>query len=277
PSEERVAANRQTVNELGRSGEIHEKAYQDALAYVRSKQPAYDAFDEAHELAVNDNFEGAMDKVEKALSMEPKEPRFYGLKGDILYAQTRYRQAEQAFSSAIQRDPNYYEYYLGRGLAKVRLGNKDLARRDLERSNDLLPTAIATNELGKLSLNAGNRTQAKTYFQMAMDAPGKPGDEAKTNFVRLDLPENPDKYIAAQVRMANNGTLVGILSNRTNLNVSQIRVAFAASVNGKRVDKVVNVDAIQPGETIQINTGWRLSDSDTLEATQGKVFQAKVK
>lgn len=277
PSLERVAANRETARALGNKGKIGHEEYDRALAYLRSRQPAYDAFDEAHKRAVNDDLETAMNKINEALALEPKEPRFYGLKGDILFAQRRYRAAEQTFSDALQRDPAYYEYYLGRGLARSQLGNTAAARRDLTRSNELLPTAIATNELGKLSLDAGNREEAKRYFQMAMEAPGKLGDEAKRRFVSLDLSDNPGRYFASQVMLTSAGNLVGTLSNRTNLPVARVEAGFEVTVNDRRLTRVVTVGTMKPGETMQIDSGWRFSEDDALENARVQVIKAEAR
>lgn len=277
PSRERVATNRETARSLGTTGKIGSDKYDQALAYLRSKQPAYDAFDEAHELAVNEDLETAMDKIDEALALEPGEPRFYGLKGDILFAQKRYDSAERMFSDALQRDPAYYEYYLGRGLARARLGKTTVARRDLERSNDLLPTAMATNELGKLSLNAGNRTEAKAYFQMAMEAPGKLGDEARLHFVRLDMPDNPNQYIASQVRLDSAGNLIARLSNRTNLRVTRVEANFEAIANGRHFSRVVRVGTMEPGESVDIDSGWDFAEDGTLEQARVRVTNARTR
>lgn len=277
PSQARVEANRETARALGTGGTIGERAYQQEMAYLRSMAPAYEAFDEANKLAVNDDFDGAMNQIDRALRTEPKEPRFYGLKGDILFAQKKYRLAEVQFTEALQRDPAYYEYYLGRGLARARLGNSDSARRDLQRSNELLPTAIANNELGKLSLDAGNRNDAKQYFQVAMEAPGKLGQQATINYVRLDLPENPGKYIASQVTLTQSGALVAVVRNRTSLHIDNVDIVFEVTVNGEPLRRVLTVGTLEPGGQGQVDSGWRFSSSDVLANPSVTVVRASVR
>lgn len=276
PSQARVEANRETARALGMEGRIGEDDYEQALAYLRSKQPAYEAFDEAQKLATKGDLETAMQKVERAIDIEPKEARFYGLKGEILYAQRRYRAAEQEFTSALQRDPRYYDYYLGRGLARARLDNAQAARTDLENSNALLPTALAANELGKLSLAGGQRNQAMEYFQLAMDAPGKLGHQATRNFIELDLPRNPNKYIATRPNLTSSGDFIAIVRNQTNLSLENIEVAFEIVVNGEILRRARQIGALGPGSGKQVPSGLRFSSEQTLEQPKVSIIRASV-
>ena len=70
----------------------------------------------------------------------------------MYYQQRKYEKALTAFSRAVELDTNYFEYHLGLGLVESKRGNRSLAKQHLERSNQLLPTAVAANELGELSL-----------------------------------------------------------------------------------------------------------------------------
>jgi len=277
PSQERVEANRETASRLQSGGRIGKDDYDKALAYLRSRQPAYDAFDEAQTLARKNKLEKALDKIQKAVAIEPKEPRFYGLKGDILLAQHRYRAAEQEYTAALQRDPVYYEYYLGRGLTRAQLGQAEGARADLQHSNELLPTAIASNELGKMSLDAGNRPAAKQYFKMAMNTPGKPGEQAQRNFIALDLSDNPNKYIAGKAAMSPDGRLFGVIQNRTHLELGSVDVAFEATANGQRIRRVVTTGALPAGQSLQVNSGWQFGENDAIEDAQISVVRARVR
>ncbi|MBD3649307.1 MAG: peptidase M48, partial [Pseudomonadales bacterium] len=276
PSQARVEANRETAAKLGYGGRLGEDSFDRAMAYLRSKDEAYEAFDEAHRLATKNELDAAMSQIDHALAIEPREARFYGLKGDIHFAGDEYRLAERQFTEAVQRDPAYYEYYLGRGLARARLGNPESARRDLERSNELLPTAIANNELGKISLAAGNRDDALEHFKLAMEAPGKLGQQATINYVRLDLPENPNKYIAVQVALTRSNTLVAMIRNRTDLQLGDIDVAFEINVNGETLRRVVTAGTLDSSGQRQVNSGWQFSSTDVLASPQISVVRARV-
>jgi predicted Zn-dependent protease len=247
PSQERVDNNRALVAELqpeiaGRDLEIGAERYEQAVLRLRESKPAYDLFDDAEKAIAEDDLETAEDKVDEALSLVPNEARFHGLKGDIMVYQRRYRAAIDNYDEALERDSNYFDYYLGRGVAHARLDENREARADLERSAELLPTAIAMNELGKLSLIDGDRASAKQYFQQAAGAQGLVGQEAQGAFIRLDVEDNPTAYVQAQVFADERGRIGARVSNRSGVTLNAIRVDFAAVINGavRRQSRVLN-------------------------------------
>ena len=85
-------------------------------------------------------------------------------------------------------------------MAYSRQGNRTKARADLESSNKLLPTALATNELGNLSLSAGNKTAAKQYFAQVAQSSGPLSQSARLSYIKLDLPDNPAPYFKVSSR-----------------------------------------------------------------------------
>ncbi len=271
PSQERVDNNRALVNELqpqiaGRDLEIGEARYQQAMAHLNDTKPAYDLFDEAEKAIAEDDLEDALDKVEEATSLVPDEARFHGLKGDIMVYQRRYRAAIDNYDTALEHDPNYFDYYLGRGVAHARLDEKREARADLERSAELLPTAIAMNELGKLSLIDGDRSSAKQYFQQAAAAQGLVGQEAQGAFIRLDVEDNPTAYVQAQVFADERGRILARVSNRSGVALTGIRVDFAAVINGaiRRQSRVL--EGLQGGTYADINSGMAFPEGTTWTA-----------
>jgi beta-barrel assembly-enhancing protease len=277
PSQERVQNNQALVNELqpqliGRDLELGAERYQQAMAGLRRSKPAYDLFDEAEKAIADNDLEIALGNVEEAISLVPAEARFHGLKGDIMVYQRRYREALTHYDAALQRDANYFDYYLGRGVARARLNQNSEARADLERSANLLPTAIAMNELGKLSLAGGNRTQAKDYFREAASAQGLVGQEARAAFIQLDLADNPGSYLQPQVFADQRGRIMVRLSNRSGLNLRDIRIEVAAVIGGALRRQSVGLNSLQNAATIDVNsrlafpqgTSWT---SDMMSAT----------
>src|SRR5690606_41631093 len=118
-----------------------------------------------------------------------------------------FRSAVDVYDEAIERGPEYVDYYLGRGVAYSRQGQQSRATRDLEASIALLPTALAMNELGTLSLAANDRNAAKQYFQVAASAQGPVGQQAQAAFVRLGVAENPAGSVAVHPCLTQNGRL----------------------------------------------------------------------
>jgi tetratricopeptide (TPR) repeat protein len=56
----------------------------------------------------------------------------------------------EAWNQAIQRNPDWYYYWLERGLLQETFGNKTEARRDLKESYERLPTQSAEDALKRL-------------------------------------------------------------------------------------------------------------------------------
>jgi predicted Zn-dependent protease len=274
PSMERVAANQRTAQELNVTGELNKQQFDQHLAGLKQMQPAYKGLDEAVALIAKDDYVNAGKTVDKALALLPAEARLHGVKGEVLLAQKQYQAAADAFSAALKRDSNYFEYYLGRGLAKRKLGDNPAARADLEQSNRLLPTALASNELGQIALLSGDRATAKGYFQTAMTAGGSLGNNASNAFVQLDISDNPGQYVVATPALSEQGQLVATLTNRTNLALRGISVEFTASVNGQNIQRLVTIDRLAAGAEGQIGTGWQFTANDLIENVQVRVLQA---
>jgi predicted Zn-dependent protease len=278
PSQERVDKNRATVASLSYrlrpDLEVGEQRYRDKLAYLINKQDAYNSFDQANALRSSNELVIATRLLDEAIQNEPMEPRFYGLRGNILYDEEHYREAAKAFNKALDLDDNYYEYYLGRGLATLNLGQNDAARIDLSRSNELLPTAIAMNKLGQIALVAGHTSDAKAFFESAMSAGGEVGSMATVEFKRLDLQENPGKYLTVRPHMRE-GKLMAAINNRASIDVNQFEVVFTMTLNGKFKQLSAKGGAIRAGQTQNVSSGLRLREEDELLDLRSYISSAK--
>lgn len=260
PSQERVQNNQLLVDELlptlaGRDLELGEQRYQQAIAGLKRTKPAYDLMDEAERAIADDDLELAYGNLEEAIELVPGEARFLGLQGDILVYQRRYRAALDKYDAAIALDDAYFDYYLGRGVAHARLDQRREARADLERSSSLLPTAIAANELGKLSLADGDRNAAKQYFQSAAAAQGLVGQEASAAFIALDVSDNPASYVQAVAFADQNGRILVRVSNRSPVALSGVQVEVAAVIGGAIQRRSVRVDGLPAGSVNDLASG----------------------
>jgi beta-barrel assembly-enhancing protease len=263
PSEERVNNNRALVNELlpelaGRDLETGALRYEQAMAFVHENAEAYALFDEAERAIADNDFDIALLNLDTAIGIVPDEARFTGLKADIYLYQEDYREAVAAYDSAISKDANYFDYYLGRGVTHARLGNRRQARTDLEQSSQLLPTAIAMNELGKLTLLEGNRNQAKDYFSQAAQGQGQVGMEATTNFIRLDLADNPGNYISVSTLVDDNRRIYIRVLNNSGLNLEEVTVEVSFLIDEVISTSRNRLASLEPGDYRDINSGKRL-------------------
>jgi predicted Zn-dependent protease len=275
PSQERVAKNRETVSELGNpGGRIGAERYAEAMAYLKTNSYAYQQLDSAQSLYANGEYDKALGNVLSALKQIPAEPRLHGLQGNILYQKKQYDDAEAAYARAIDIDANYFEYHLGRGLVQSKKGNLTLAKQYLEKANTLLPTAVASEELGQLSLAAGNRNEAKDYFSAAMGVSGSIGQRATLAFVELDLTDNPTRYFKVQPALSDAGYLIATVTNLTPLPLSTIGIRFDVVANGQTQSRIVEMP-IAGSEVKDAISGWQFSAADGLTSINAAVITAK--
>ncbi len=273
PSTERVQNNRELVAQLRAegytNGELGEQRYQQRTARLRETQPAYEAFDEAYALLSDDKVEEAERKLDTAIAMVPQEARFYGLKADIALMQRRYGAAIESYNQALARDDAYFDYYLGRGLAYSRQGNESRARADLQASVDLLPTALAMNELGTMALAANDRGAAKQYFEQAATAPGELGARAQAAYMRLDVADNPGNYVQAQAFVGQGGKIQVRVVNRAPVDLTDIELELQASVGREGVRRAIAVRGLASGQSRDVDSGLTLpaeTDPQTVQA-----------
>jgi predicted Zn-dependent protease len=189
PSAERVSNNRALLETLRSegytNGEYAADRYQAATRQIRKDAPAYKAADEGQKALREDDLDRALELAEQAIEQQGAEPSFHALRGDIRYQQQRYADAVTNYDRAIRLDTGYYAYYLGRGMAHVKLGEQAQAKSDLNASVELLPTTIAYLELGKIAEAEGDTALASRYYQAAGQNEGPVGDEARARLARL--------------------------------------------------------------------------------------------
>ena len=272
PSAERVDNNRKKAAEYPPGGELGEVRFREKTDFLRRTKPAYSAFDQSASLATVDT-DAALAAIDRAIGLLPTEPRFHGRRGDILMLRQKYTAADEAFSAALEMDDSYYEYYLGKGLANSQLGNRREARTLLDRANELLPTAVAMSELGKLSLVDGRRSDAKQYFRAAARAGGQVGREATSAFIRLDLPDDPTQYIVAEA-IATNGQVFAVVTNRSPLPLREVRIVFRAIANGEAITRAVSMKSLAAGERTRATAGWQFQQSDVVTEISARVAGA---
>ncbi|MEE4252497.1 MAG: M48 family metalloprotease [Desulfuromusa sp.] len=276
PSQERVDANRQTAATLPAGGEIGRERYQKAIAPLLQDQDAYKAFDEGRKVLSDGDTGRALSLANKALQAQPREALFHSLRGDIRLKQKRYREAITNYDRAVQYNRDYFHYYLQRGLARLELGEKAQGEADLKKSIEFLPTAPAMNALGQLSLNRGDVPAAKSYFSAAAGSNSEAGKSANLAFTRLDLPDNPDKYLELRFGLDRSNYLLVQINNRTQQTVGD--VSFVVQFSDAQ-GKVRNVQLQLPGrlgpaESKTLSSG--MGPFADLKKVRGQVVQAKV-
>jgi predicted Zn-dependent protease len=257
PSQERLDANRKRAAALPPGGELGVERLQAALAQTLRAKPAYDAYDEGRKALADKKPDAALAKAEQAIRLLPGEAHFHALKGDAHLVQKNFRAATQAYTDAIGRNDGFFYYYLQRGLIAERERNDAAARADLETSVKLLPTGPAYYSLGNIALRAGQRDAAKQYYTAAAGAQGEVGEAATASLMRLELPENPGKYLRHQGALNQSGMLVVAIGNPTKVPVTGLAIAVQYTDAGGRQRELRRElsGTLAAGQQAQIATG----------------------
>lgn len=130
---------------------------QGLLDTLRRGVRAQATYTEARNLHAARNYEGARERLQEALSLEPGHDEARALLGWTEYALGEYRAAIITFKTAIQRQPDWEGLYTGLGWSRFRLKRYHLAteafRAALDRNADYLDATIglgsAQFELGR--------------------------------------------------------------------------------------------------------------------------------
>lgn len=257
PSQERLDANRRHAAKFAASGEIGTEAYATAMAQTMKLKPAYDAYDEGRKALSQKNTDAALAKAEQAIKLAPGEAHFYALKGDAYLVQKKYDQATQAYTDAIARNDGFFYYYLQRGLIENKERQDVKAKADLETSVKLLPTGGAYYALGNIASRANDVGAAKKYYAAAAGSEGEIGQAATRELMKLDLPENPGKYIRAQGGLDGSGMLLVAVGNPTSVPVTDIAIAIQyvdAQGQTREVQRKLS-GTLAAGQQTQVSTG----------------------
>ena len=256
PSAERVQKNRETAATLTSGGDLGRERYQAATARLRERQPGYKAYDEGRAALADDRPADAERSAQQALRSLSGEGHVHALLGDIDLQERRYADAIRHYADAIDRDENFFYYYLQKGLAHRQLKQWEESRTALETSVRLLPTADAYYALGTLAEQRGDRQAALEYYQQAGSSSGAAGEAAQEATVRLDLPANPGKYIQARGGLDDSGQLVVEVANSTRVPVTDVLVAVRyADSQGAVRELGRRINQLPAGQATRFATG----------------------
>ena len=185
PSQERVQRNREIAAHLPDGGEIGRDAYRQATAKIRADKPAYAAYNKGVKALQENRVDEAERLADEALAIQPNEAKFHALLGNIASARNDNDRAFRHFDKAVELFPRHFEYRIHRGLAYMNRGRLDDARADLQVANELLPTAIAYENLGDIAIEQGRRQDAIDAWSIAAKSDSPAGQRARQKLARL--------------------------------------------------------------------------------------------
>ena len=248
PSRERVEANRKALAEFAPGGFRGEKEYAAVMAGLKADTPAYKRMEEGAQALAKKDYDLAIRKANEALQVQPDEAMFHALAAAAFHAKGQHRNALTMINKAVSLNSDYYEYYLLRGKIKKALGDATAAA-DLKRSNQLLPTATASNMLGHLALASGDRESAARYFGDAAASDSESGREARAEQARIILADNPGRFFGFDARMDRQGRAEVQLKNTSGIALRRITIQVSSRRDG-RTQAFQIPGPIAPGEAI---------------------------
>jgi predicted Zn-dependent protease len=267
PSMERVQNNIRTAESLPAEGEVGRERYRQEIAFLKRVQPAYDAYDEANKAVADGKMELAQEKLNRALSIEPRESLFHDLQGDIHALNDHPERALASYTRAVQANPGFFYGYLRSGQMQYKLGKPGPARANLDKSLELMPTAEAHYFLGMLDKDQGNMTSAMEHFKVAAQSESETSQKASRELVLLDLQNNPSKYIGSRAAVDSNGQVWVQFGNLTQDPVRNIEISYAwlddsgATREGKKTYR----GPLAGGQQDQLRLGFKLANASELD------------
>ncbi|MEE8119597.1 MAG: M48 family metalloprotease, partial [Gammaproteobacteria bacterium] len=178
PSQERVDRNRAKAIALGGGGQLGVESYMQHMKVLNDSTEAYQAYDEGITALRENETDTAFEKADTAISIQPREAKFYYLKAEALMTDKKRKQALVQLNEAITRNPDYFEFLLARGLLFKDMKNLNSARQDLQKSIQLFPTALAHEGLGDINRIQGNREPAMENYAVAAQSDSETGRRA---------------------------------------------------------------------------------------------------
>ncbi|MEQ6884575.1 M48 family metalloprotease [Salicola sp. Rm-C-2C1-2] len=185
PSQERVEANRQIAEKLGRDGALGEDRYQRMMAGIREDTDAYEAYKQARKAASEGESEKALALLEQAIEQVPNEAAFRNLRADVRMEKGQTQAALTDYNRAVELYPEMFSYRIGRGLAYEELEKFNAAEQDFKASLEVVPTSIAYLGLGDAVSGQGRNTEARQYYQKAAQGEGRIGKIARQRLESL--------------------------------------------------------------------------------------------
>jgi len=280
PSRERVEKNQQLARELKvQRARVGTEKYRRMTARLRRDKPAYEAYAMGLK-QLKDAPKAALKLADRAIAIEPEEGSFHVLRGDALTGLKRLKEARKAYDEAVRLSGGFFEPYLKRGALQARLGETATARQDLQKSFKLLPTADAQYLLGQLAVADGDQTAALKHFQQAAGSRSEVGKAAMQEMSRLDLSNNPARYLPTRIGYDGSGRLLVQVDNRSGATVGDLVVLVGRVDAGGGIyrGREVRLDrALRAGEKIRFRTSISgIGSQDQLRRYAARVVRGRV-
>ena len=268
PSIQRVQANIRRAQTLPR-GERYKARYQQAIAQLHRDTNAYKAEEAAIVALSKKDGRDALDELDKAVAIQPREASFWELRGHAWKMVDNQSNAEKAFTTAIDKNPEYFSPYLARGILRHERGQKDLGLADIKRSYALLPTSAASYYLGESAMASQQYEKAASYFKQAVAAGGELGKRSSAQLILVRLQLEPESFLSARLSLNPEGYLQVTTKNNSPVGMANIQLQLSIARSGKRIT-LSNI--LPAGRQTRLNTGI----GPMVDATLASAYSVRV-
>ncbi len=226
PSKERLEANKVTAAQYP-GGFFGQQEYADAMAELFRTKQAYVDLDQGYTALGEGRVSKALTLANEGIDIAPREAHLYNLRGKAQLLQHDQRAALSSFNKAIDLNPDYFDFYLQRGLLKEQMGDYASARVDLMKSEELLPSAEAEYALGNIALRNGDRNQAITHFRRAAQNPSTTGRAARDQLSKMNTSPQTSSNLNVHARLVSINAVQLIIENGSKYPIRRMRVQLS--------------------------------------------------
>ncbi len=142
---DRVRQNQASLKDLNNDGYLGSAEYRIYTRTLKDRAPAYDLYDQGQKALKNKQPQQALQLSLAARKLVKEEALFYGLSAEAYEQLGNRKAALQAWDQAIRRNPEWFYFYLKRGMVNEQAGNRTEAAADFKSSYQLLATEEAKN------------------------------------------------------------------------------------------------------------------------------------
>lgn len=276
PSQERVEKNRETLAGLTLNEvETGVDRYRAKTDHLLALKPAYALYEKGTRALEQSKPSEAVSLATEAIRQEPREAVFHCLLGEALSLQGDRQGALHAYNAAVQKDPGFFRHYLKRGQLHEAIKDTNLARKDLERSLELFSTAEADLSLGRMASLGGEDRKAVDYLKEAARSGTEAGKEATQLLHRLDLPENPDRYLISYLKFKD-GRIHVFISNPTAVAISNLSLVLSKGWREKDKVRIQTAQKIAANAYTTIPTQIRVAGKQEMREWWLRIEKVKI-
>ena len=281
PSQARVDANREKVKTYPPGGMTNRAVFQKKLARLRKDQPAYEAQTQAMEALGDKKPKLALEYLDRAVRLQSGEGQFWELRGHAWAMLDKPGNADKAYSTAIIKTPDYFSHYLARGVLRFKQGQQAAADKDLQNSQNLLATPVASLYRGNIASAGGDDKNALKFYRQAAQAKGDIGVQARDKLAFIEMSTVPNRYILNRLTLSNDGYLLASVYNKSNISAIGVVVQLTevteltnSYLNG--LSRQIAIGDVSANTQKTVNTGiGPFSDAAVLQRYRALVIAAQ--